>query len=140
VEIRATGQSKETAYRLHLCFALWTSSRLRQGPMLFALVLISGERHIAFNAYWGSSRVKQRGVERPEFDDSKWRHVHLPHSPVFHTLPAGWTNTNHARTHSPVGTWGTQSESYFSFTSQHRELVQDFDKAFAALLNVHRLS
>src|SRR5271169_3804588 len=42
-------------------------------------VAISGERKIPFNDEWRFFKGGAEGAERPEFNDSQWRTVRLPH-------------------------------------------------------------
>jgi beta-galactosidase len=42
-------------------------------------IALSGERRLSFNDGWRFYKGEAPGAEKPEFDDSKWRSVRLPH-------------------------------------------------------------
>lgn len=44
-----------------------------------AAVRISGERRVNFNANWRFYKGEAEGAERPDFDDSHWKLLRLPH-------------------------------------------------------------
>src|SRR6266498_3556279 len=44
-----------------------------------ATLLISGERRMSLNEGWRFYRGDAKGAENPEFDDSQWGTVRLPH-------------------------------------------------------------
>ncbi len=44
-----------------------------------AAVRISGERRVSFNANWRFYKGEAQGAEKPDFDDSHWKLLRLPH-------------------------------------------------------------
>jgi beta-galactosidase len=42
-------------------------------------LMVSGERRISLDADWRFFKGTAQGAENPDFDDSKWRSLHLPH-------------------------------------------------------------
>src|SRR6476646_1376783 len=58
--------------------ALTTSVIAATTPQL-APVRISGERRVNFDANWRFYKGEAEGAEKPEFDDSNWRLLRLPH-------------------------------------------------------------
>ncbi len=58
--------------------ALAVSAAAATTPQL-AAVRISGERRVNFDANWRFYKGEAEGAEKPEFDDSNWRLLRLPH-------------------------------------------------------------
>jgi len=58
--------------------ALAASAAAETTPQL-AAVRISGERRVNFDANWRFYKGEAEGAEKPEFDDSNWKLLRLPH-------------------------------------------------------------
>jgi beta-galactosidase len=59
-------------------FALAASTAAATTPQL-AAVRISGERRVNFDANWRFYKGESDGAEKPDFDDSNWKLLRLPH-------------------------------------------------------------
>src|SRR3954468_5434668 len=66
------------AMSLAALFALATSAAAATTPQL-AAVRISGERRVNFDANWHFYKGESDGAEKPDFDDSNWKLLRLPH-------------------------------------------------------------
>ena len=60
------------------CALLSSAATAATAPQL-AAVRISGERRVSFNANWRFYKGEAQGAEKPDFDDSHWRLLRLPH-------------------------------------------------------------
>ena len=58
--------------------ALWFLSVIPAGAAATA-VQISGERRLSFNEGWRFFKGEAAGAERPDFQDSQWSEIRLPH-------------------------------------------------------------
>jgi len=63
---------------LALCALLSSAADAATTPQL-AAVRISGERRVSFNANWRFYKGEAQGAEKPDFDDSHWTLLRLPH-------------------------------------------------------------
>src|ERR1700688_498900 len=63
---------------LALCVLVSTTAAAATDPQL-AAVRISGERRISFNTNWRFYKGEAQGAEKPDFDDSHWTLLRLPH-------------------------------------------------------------
>jgi len=61
------------------CGALAFLAMLPQVNAAAPTIALSGERRLSFNDGWRFYKGEAAGAEKPEFDDSAWRPVRLPH-------------------------------------------------------------
>ena len=69
-------------YRRHVSAALGAVALLALLPAAHAAapaIPLHGERRLSFNDGWKFFKGEAEGAEKPEFDDSSWRSVRLPH-------------------------------------------------------------
>ena len=69
-------------YRRHVSAVCGLAASLTLLPLLNAAaptLMLSGERRMSFNDDWRFYKGAATGAEKPEFDDSTWRTVRLPH-------------------------------------------------------------
>src|ERR1035441_7587495 len=62
-----------------VCGALVFLAMLPQVNAAAPTIALSGERRLSFNDGWRFYKGEAAGAEKPEFDDSAWRPVRLPH-------------------------------------------------------------
>jgi beta-galactosidase len=60
------------------CALMSSAAAAATGPQL-AAVRISGERRVSFNGNWRFYKGEAQGAENPDFDDSPWALLRLPH-------------------------------------------------------------